>query len=112
MLKLSKDAKRVLRFFQKTPPNCQGQFFDVTTLNTDTVKMGYCTFIAMVDRLLDLGALKSHKGSLVVSLTDLGMHAFEYQWLDVKEFLFQSIIVPIGVAALTSIITVFISATR
>lgn len=44
-----------------------------------------------------------------VCLTYEGLHYNEFQWLEVKKFLFCSVLVPIAVAFITSVLTILIS---
>lgn len=66
----------------------------------------YCT--ACFERLLELGYIKTTINSYFYALTFKGLHPYQVAFEQLKQFILKSILTPIGVAIVTSILTTLV----
>lgn len=108
-VKLSKSAINILKFLRDTPPNLQGQFYDLQRLPMPKSLFPKNSESAIIlresiERLFEVGALKQQgKNYLTFRMTDIGRNWREYHWMNVRENIWKSVVVPIIVSLLTNL---------
>ena len=113
MVYLSKNARRVLKFLQNTPPNMPRGWYNALTLEVpDRLLSGAGDPGDLLDeayeRLYEAGALRC-KDRVTFRMTDVGRNWRFYHWKGMLEDVMKSVFVPIVVSVITSIITTALS---
>lgn len=110
MIVLSKTAKRVLAFIKNSTPNVDKEFYFFGDMDLSPLSISKSDFCTAVERLIEVNALKRFSDKCeIFEITDLGKNFSYYQKQYILSFLFKSVLVPIFVSLITTIITLFIS---
>lgn len=102
-MNLNRSSKRVLKGIIHSKPTLQGIGYDLYKLEKPN-KMDDNEFIENIRYLERVGAIQFSKpgnpGAFL--LTTEGKHYFEFKWIEFRQFLVKSILVPIFVSLLTT----------
>ena len=102
-MKLNRKSKAVLDVIIKTSP-MQNQFYSPKQFY-GLKNMSLIELIGILDYLSITGAIKfADNSKTLFTLCELGRSYKEMRWLDLKEFLFKSVAIPIIVAFITAVL--------
>lgn len=103
--KLSNNTATVLAFLSGSTYICldedENVFFDYSNYKGE--------IHAIIDELVNTGYLTYETNKYYFCLTERGLHPYQLKWMNIKAFLFKSILVPIIVSGLTSLLTWYIN---
>ncbi len=108
---LDKLSKKILRKSLNCPRDKYNQIIlSPYDIGTDFNNINHsCEYLRDTGYILSFRPAITNNDNLEIELTHMGEHYFEFRWLKIKNFLFQSIFVPIVVSTVTTLITLLIT---
>lgn len=121
---LTFQAMAVLRGIRKMMPSQKNHFvFSESYADSETVLLcletgasyDYARYAGEIDGIIDM--LEDEKcisvdrsGTVpVYQLTELGMHPYQLRLIEIRDFIINSILVPIAVSAITTLVTLWLT---
>ncbi len=105
---LTKNMKKVLKTLNSTEPDALNGFYFVNTIYEDT-GLSLLDFISVTNDLEQNGYITFYdKDKLCFRVNEKGRSYKEVSLIELRNFLFKSVIIPIAVSAITSLVTIFI----
>lgn len=108
-MKLNRGSKKVLKTIIKSKPTLQNDGYDFYKIEKPQ-NMSDREFIETLNYLDSIDAIRfsrpGNPGSFF--LTVKGKHYFEFQWLDIRDFLLKSVLVPIAVSFITTVLLLWL----
>lgn len=102
--KLSQNSEDVLCFLGDKPYICRSddfsQFYDYTPYQKE--------IFGIIRQLAEDGYLQYDFNEYHFSITQLGLHPYQFKWESIKSFLFTSVFIPVVVSIITTILTLII----
>lgn len=110
---LNRNSRKFLRFLRNSKPDFDDRVYTYAFIEEHYAKSISMESVFATVRYLDkIGYLEiatANGISLGVVLTELSLHPYEFQIERIKNFLFKSILVPIIVSFVTTLITNFLA---
>lgn len=106
-MKIHKNGRKILKLAVHSSPTIQGKAYDPDVLFAQ-LDMDINEFRESLRHLESEGAIRLVDKSFHFRLNAMGAHYREFFWIDLREFLFKSLLVPIVVSVVTTIITTLV----
>ena len=110
---LNRNSRKFLRFLRKSKPDFDDRVYTYAFIEEHYAKSISMESVFATVRYLDkigyLEVAKANGISLGVVLTELSLYPYEFQIERIKSFLFKSILVPIIVSFLTTLMTLWLT---
>lgn len=107
-MKLDKNSRKLLNMIIKSKPTIQDKAYDIYVI-APQIDVNEQQFWEILRHLEKEGAIEldSRSGNILF-LTERGRYYQQFQWQDIRDFLFKSVVVPIAVSFITTVLLLWL----
>lgn len=107
-MKLDRASRKLLNLIISENPTMQGSGYEYVVIGNKS-KLGQVVYDESLKLLSEQGAIEFFQGKMnLYFLTAKGRHYRQFAWLEVRDFLLKSVLVPIFVSFVTTILILWL----
>ena len=106
---LTKDSRKILDFLNRTTPNLEGNFFEISYVSS-RLNLDYMNVLSICETLaIDNYVTFADRQKTTIRVLEKGRNYKDLKHQEIMQFLKRSVLVPFVVSVATSVATVYIT---